>query len=243
MAGRTLSLTLPGSGREVLPGLVWGQAACPFTPAFWAAQVWLDRNIDSQIDLRWGPTLIEEIAGCLLGGHGITWEMNRAAFRRVFDSGALTNRLTVGEATKLLAEPFWVDNRYVRYRFPYRKGAFLAAAINRLHDEQPPVGNPLEFRNWLTTFHGVGLKTASWITRNFLNFSRVAVVDVHVFRACVLMRLFSGKERIACHYHCLENRYLQLADGLGVNPQCLDVTIWKTMRQLPSSLLNGWLAG
>jgi thermostable 8-oxoguanine DNA glycosylase len=245
--GRPVRLTLPAPANEVLPGLKWGRVESPFTPAFWAAQAWFERDLDIAVDFRWGSTLIEEIAGCLLGGHGITWEMNNAAFRRLSGSGVLMYKsVRSDQIVHLLSQPFAVDGRLVRYRFPRRKGAFLVEAIHRVREEGASVQSPLVFRDWLTSFRGIGPKTASWITRNFLGFPRVAVIDIHLYRACVLMGLFSGNEDIARKYRVLELRYLALADGLNLNPQLLDAVIWKTMRRvtrfvtglLPSGALN-----
>jgi len=97
---------------------------------------------------------------------------------------------------------------------------------------------PLAFREWLLEFRGIGRKTASWITRNFLGYQRVAIIDVHLFRACVLMGVFSSKDDVGRHYSILESRYLTLADGLGVDPQILDAVVWKTMRSAGDFAIN-----
>jgi N-glycosylase/DNA lyase len=170
--------------------------------------------------------------GCLLGGHGITWEVNRAAFSRVSAAGLLNGRrVTADFVTKRLSKPFTIGGRLVHYRFPKQKAYYVTEAINRLATEDPPRENYSLFREWLLEFRGIGRKTASWITRNVLDCSRIAVIDVHLFRACVLMGLFSGKEDIDRDYYRLEERYLEFAKALGVDSQKLDVVIWKTMRK------------
>jgi N-glycosylase/DNA lyase len=227
----TVCMELPPASADVIPGLCWGLAESPFTPAFWAVQVWLERNLSFNYGFRWGPTLKDEIVGCLLGGHGITWEMNRAAFLRLKEAGLLSgSKVRSSEIIRLLLEPFETERRRWRYRFPRQRGVFVSEAVKRIEMERPPIELPLVFREWLLGFRGIGMKTASWITRNFLEYRRVAVLDVHVFRAGVLMGLFSGRQNLAREYQLLESRYLSFADAINADPRLLDAVIWKTMR-------------
>jgi N-glycosylase/DNA lyase len=228
----TARMELPPADQDVVFGVQWGLAECPFTPAFWAAQLWFDRSSNQPATLRWGPNLVDEVAGCLLGGHGITWEMNNAAFCRLAAAGVLSgSTVTQRRIVDLLSQPFQLGSRVARYRFPNQKGKFVSDAINRLAMESPPFDRPLVFREWMMRFRGIGPKTASWVTRNFLGFPRVAVLDIHVIRACLLMRLFPAPQNLTKQYSVLEQRYLALADGIAAEPGRLDAVIWKTMRQ------------
>lgn len=229
--GRIKRRLLPPPECEVALGVSWGLAECPFTPAFWAAQTWFDRDLNLNSEFRWGSTLTDEVVGCLLGGHGIKWEMNHAAFTRLKEAGVVVPKpVALSTIVELLSVPFEVDGRSVRYRFPRQKGIFVADAINRLAVELPATRQGDKFREWLLGFRGIGPKTASWITRNHLNSSRMAIIDIHVFRACMLMGIFKGTEDLTRDYFKLETRYLALADALGTDAQRLDAVIWKTMR-------------
>ncbi len=77
------------------------------------------------------PTLVEEIVGCLPGGHRISWEMNVAAFGRLSAAGLLTSKPVLADLViQLLSQPFDVKGRFIRYRFPRQKGLFVSEAIN-----------------------------------------------------------------------------------------------------------------
>jgi N-glycosylase/DNA lyase len=79
---------------------------------------------------------------------------------------------------------------------------------------------------------GIGPKTASWITRNWLGSDAVAILDVHVIRACCLMGLFSEPICLRREYEVLECKFLQFAENIGVRAAMLDALIWREMRLL-----------
>ena len=230
--GDTRIERLPDHSEEVMPGIFWGFAHSPFTPAFWYAQTWYANNRSelAYTDYRRGRCLRSEVVFCLLGGHGITAEMNEAAFNRL-DSGGVLNAGTPDYATvyEALACPLTVGGRTRRYRFPKQKASFVHRAMCRLDQEDPPESG-CDMRRWLLTFSGIGPKTASWITRNCLHSNQVAIIDIHVFRAGVIAGLFSGREAIAREYFRLEERFLLFANALGIEPRRLDVLIWRSMK-------------
>jgi thermostable 8-oxoguanine DNA glycosylase len=217
----------------VIDGIRWGRAEAMFTPAFWAAQGWYHRNSGRYSDFNWGLNLHDEVIACLLGGHGISSELNRAAFERLKRAGVVCDyeaQRTEAEILRLLDAPLTVGGRRMRYRFPARKSRFIAAALRKLAAEQNYPQLPLEFRKWLLSFPGIGLKTASWITRNYLRSNEVAIIDIHVFRAGVIMGLFSDRCRLPQDYLLMEKKFLQFARAIDVSAQNLDVIIWRTMR-------------
>lgn len=79
-------------------------------------------------------------------------------------------------------------------------------------------------------FPGIGQKTASWVTRNWLDSNRVAIIDVHVFRAATVAGIFRGNEIIARDYARLEERFLRFAEGIGIEARQLDVLMWRQMK-------------
>ncbi len=222
-------IILPSASQEFMPGIPWGLAHALFTPAFWAAQWWYARRQHNDASYCNGQSLREEIAACLLGGHGITAEMNEAAFCHLRSGGLLDGIHSTDTIEAALTEPLLVDGKRTRYRFPRQKARFLCEAMLRLAGETPPA-NDLAFRAWLLEFPGIGAKTASWITRNWLHSNRVAIIDVHVFRAGTIAGLFRGTEVIARDYNWLEEKFLCFADALGIEARHLDVFIWWRMR-------------
>ena len=221
-----------------MPGLNWGSFEQFFTPAFWRAQVWFDdmeaqakgdpRNAQS---FCIGRSLREEVAACLLGGHGIPAEVGLAAFFRIRDAGLIERETpSILQIQHALNSPLEVDGRRVRYRFAAQKSAYLAAAFRKLSESDPPVHDGRSLRDWLLQLAGVGLKTASWITRNFLGSNAVAIIDIHIHRAGLIMGLFARNQIVQRDYLAMENRFLAFSDGIGVSAASLDAAVWREMR-------------
>jgi thermostable 8-oxoguanine DNA glycosylase len=138
-----------------------------------------------------------------------------------------------------LLHPWSINGRNTRYRFPNQRSKCLAKALSRLETEAPPsASQDLEFRDWLTGFDGIGPKTASWITRNFLDSDRVAILDVHVVRAGILAGIFDGQASATRSYAALEGALVAFAQGLRVRLAILDTMIWCQMRHLSSLALR-----
>lgn len=232
-----ICLKLPDPQSEVIPGVIWQHFEQLFTPAYWRSQAWLRPTLDT-VSHRLGQTLIQETTACLLGGHGIPAQVGLAAFHRLVGSGVLEqscpNQSTLFE---LLAEPLTVGGRQVRYRFANQKSRYLAATLHRLWQETPPE-DPLAFRDWFLGCPGIGLKTASWITRNWLGSDSVAIIDIHIQRAGVLMGLYDRGHDPAKHYREMEAIFVQFAGQLGVRASVLDALIWADMKLAGPLALN-----
>jgi N-glycosylase/DNA lyase len=239
IAGNLRRLSLPDSDRQVLPGVRWGHHYSILTPAFWAAQAWLDEADNAYSTFRIGETLEEEVAACLLGGHGIPAEIGLAAFYRVRDCGLLTGK-PPSETTlyQTLSEPLSIGSRKIRYRFAYQRSKYLSAALCKLYDAPPPMHDDLTFRQWLLGLSGIGPKTASWITRNWLESDRVAIIDIHIHRAGLLMGLYNQDESPAKHYFGMEQKFLAFASCIGVKASILDALIWRHMKDAGNLALD-----
>jgi N-glycosylase/DNA lyase len=229
------SMTIPPASDEVLPGLRWGSPDVLFTAAFWASQVWFRSTSEGMLPCVWSGDLRGEVIACLLGGHGITWDMNQAAFVALSRSGLFDcSDVNAGDVAEVLRQPLESPSgNHIRYRFPNRRSIFIAEALRRLQQDALPTDSASDFRQALLTFSGIGLKTASWITRNYLNSPLVAIIDIHVFRAGVLMGLYSGSERLSNDYFELEAKYLEFAAAAALDPRQLDLVIWSTMQRSP----------
>lgn len=232
-SGNTLrELKLPPPDTEVLPGIKWGRADEVFSPAFWSATWWLSakkRSVDKRITDQ--TSFKKEVAACLLGGFGITFEVNRAAFQAL-DRHGIFNDSKVQETAiwQILAAPIRVGARSIHYRFPRQKAKYLAATLNKLGECDPTGMKDLELREWLTTLPGIGYKTASWIIRNWRSSDCVAIIDIHILRAGVIMGLFQPHHDPVRHYFELETRFLQFARCIAAIPSELDLLIWDQMR-------------
>jgi thermostable 8-oxoguanine DNA glycosylase len=214
----------------------WGHPWQVGTPAFWVGltgSTKLDEDgLGADDRHRLGRTLIEEVAVCLLGGHGMPHQMGLAAFETVRDARLLDRASTACEIESALRLPMNVGDRAVKYRFPAQKAAFLAAALEQLHASDPPMGAP-ELRDWLLQLPGIGPKTSGWIVRNFLGSDEVAIIDIHVFRAGADAGVFDPGWTPARDYGQLEALFLCWAELGGVRAADLDAVIWSERARMP----------
>lgn len=238
--GRGLeTLDLPNSDAMLLPSLSWGRHDVVFTPAYWKSQLWQSREQTGSDHYRLARTLREEVVNCLLGGHGIPAEIGIAAFTRLRDSGIMQSRITSQRSIqRVLEAPIPLGDRTVKYRFARQKSSYVLHALQFLAQEQPPEQQDRAFRDWLLQIHGIGLKTASWITRNWLGSDQVAIIDIHIYRAGLLTGFFPEPCSIANSYLALEDRFLAFAHALEVRARDLDALIWRQMRQLGPTALR-----
>lgn len=228
--GRALiDVTLPDADAWVLPNVRWGAFEAFPTPAYWATRVLERRIVGKGIRYRMGESLKEEVVACLLGGHGIPGPVGVAAFQHLRAGGLLVGRpksdILIGE----LSRPFMVGGHAVRYRFARQKARFIARALERLAQEEPPLTSGRALRDWLVSLDGVGPKTASWIARNWLDADDVAILDIHVLRAGALAGFFADGLTVEKNYFELERQFLTFSHALGVRPAELDAVIWMEM--------------
>lgn len=98
----------------------------------------------------------------------------------------------------------------------------------RLVEENPPATEePKRFRDDLMRIPGIGPKTASWITRNWLGSDDVAILDIHIIRAGLLIGLFDRGQTVPRDYSAMEERFLSFARALNVRPSLLDAVMWR----------------
>ncbi|MBD3833029.1 MAG: endonuclease III domain-containing protein [Brevundimonas sp.] len=231
-------LDLPGADEWVVPGVRWGAFEHALTPAFWVSQAWLEGAPEE--GFRLCNTLTEEVVTCLLGGHGAPAEVGLAASQRVIDAlGAdPEGRHDLAWAEGLLKEPLTVNGRQIRYRFASQRAKYLAGTLAGLSDIEEDNLDDLGLRDALCGLPGIGPKTASWIVRNRRGSDEVAILDVHIVRACVHMGVFPEKADPARHYLDLERRFLDFCIGANARASLVDAVMWGTMRQLDRSLMK-----
>jgi thermostable 8-oxoguanine DNA glycosylase len=169
---------------------------------------------------------------CLLGGYGITYAVNDAAWKTIRRADLTTGTPEASEIEAVLREPLeMADGTHRRYRFPSQRAARLAAAIRMLDHAQPPA-DAVSLRNWLTGLPGIGPKTASWIVRNRLADDRIAVIDIHVQRAGLAAGFFSTRWRLPRDYGLFEAAFCAIARMGDVGTAALDLTIWEQLSQI-----------
>jgi N-glycosylase/DNA lyase len=216
----------------------WGHGWQVGTAAYWVAltenAVRDGRLADSQARHSIGADLTEEVAACLLGGHGLPHQVGLAAFEAVRAAGMLQRPVTRQAIEEVLRQPLRVGSRTVRYRFPAQRAGYLAAALTRLQTQHPPV-SAQGLRGWLLELPGIGPKTAGWIVRNYLGSGEVAVIDIHVLRAGIEAAVFDPSWTPARQYDLLEALFLAWARYGAVSAADLDAVVWAERARSPSA--------
>lgn len=207
----------------------WGFSWQFGTPAYWI-ELTRERTPDQSnvASHRLADSLNEEIVACLLGGYGVSYELNVAAFEAVRAAGCIDGNLHDIEErlTAVLTAPMSMGERHVRYRYPYQRAGRVAAALRRLQSEVAPDDYD-DVRRWLLTFSGIGPKTASWVVRNQYAHTNVAIIDIHVNRAAVKAGIFDPMWTPARDYWLMEEAFLQWARCGDVTSADLDAVIWR----------------
>lgn len=222
---------LPDPDDVVMPGIAWGCSSELFTPAFWKFH---SKHFGANMppdSFQLGRSLLEEVAVCLLGGHGLPAELGLAAFYRLRERKLLNPTVGQMELEEALSEPIEFRERTRRYRFPRQKAKFLWHALQTV-DSLPIASSPRRLRDHLTTIPGIGPKTASWIVRNHLGSNEVAILDIHIWRAGVSMALFEPDSDPAKHYFELEDRFLEFCKAIDEPASLVDALMWDYMRRI-----------
>ena len=205
----------------------------PFTPAYWKLECMVNNPNHNTERCRLGNSLEEEVVACMLGGHGIKGELGVSAFKHLKTSGVLSAACSAATLEELLREPLNVGRKVLKYRFPRQKAKYVANALRVLPSLDLSGTSGASLRNALTNIDGIGLKTASWIARNWTSANDVAILDIHVHRAGVLVGIFSSDDDIQKNYVSMESKYLALSNALSVPAGVLDHQIWRDMRSAP----------
>ncbi len=170
-------------------------------------------------------------------------ELGLGAYDAVRREGLLDlqEKVDVGRIEAVLSKPIPYGHGYRAYRFPRQKARYLAGCLERLRCFSEP-NSDRALRDALATFPGVGLKTASWVVRNYRASHAVAVLDVHILRACRNVGLFPATWTPQSHYRALEAKFLAFASALNTDAGLLDAVMWDFMRRIPKSPSKGQLA-
>lgn len=232
--GQLVKRELPDPAAYVWKEIAWGEHYCLFTPAYWVSQVWMHQPEEGSINPYYSQrSLPEEVVFCMLSGFGITAELAGAAFQACRQHGLIERRSRNPEDwADVLRMPLTLLGRHVHYRYPNQKAKFLADAMGLIDDGQLDSSCGRTLRNSLLRIKGCGPKTAGFIARNYLDADDVAILDIHVIRAGLLMGLFSQSDKVESDYADMERRYLEFCGALQVRPSLFDCVVWDQMRIL-----------
>jgi N-glycosylase/DNA lyase len=188
-------------------------------------------------------TIESELLFCLLGGHGVTFELARSAASvletlSIFDSSwkAADLELTIwSELSAAQFEPTRQDGSLRRYRYPRRKAHLIARAAAWVGYHAPLREALLAFseevsrRDLLCECPGIGLKTASWLLRNVGLANDLAVVDIHVVRALTVANRIVAA-RLPKDYQYIERCFLAWCEEMDAPPAAFDLMLWEWQR-------------
>lgn len=236
---RQLLRDFPDENQEIMPGLKWGSVYQLYTPAFWKYQYETNSFPDHAETHRLASSIRDEVVMCMLGGYGIPSEMGIVAFELIKIKGLLRPYVGLDELMTVLGAPMPLANgKVAKYRFAKQKGVYIHAFLNRSDVDLIPIDDDLKLRDWLISVKGIGYKTASWITRNWLRSERVAILDIHLLRAGVITGFFRPKYNVNTEYLNLEEQFITFCKHLNVRPSDMDAIIWQYMKKNNKLALN-----
>jgi N-glycosylase/DNA lyase len=194
-----------------------------------------DGSFASEEELR------AELLFCLLGGHGVSYELNLSVADRLWTRGLfrkprrLQRRSIEAELKKPQFEPRRRDGNLRRYRFPVRKAELLFSAQLWLEHAGPlasqisTIVSELDRRRFLCSCPGLGPKSASWLLRNSGYARELAVLDVHVLRAMQACGRIE-KADLSRDYEAVESEYLSWCQDYDADPARFDLIVWDFSR-------------
>ena len=226
----------PGSGVEP----PW---PLPFEHAWLSCADLFCRAVEEQA-FRASSAPEHELLFCLLGGHGVSYELARSAASviarlRPFSETWEPDDIRAAVANSLRRRQFAPacrDGSLRRYRFPERKADTIVAAAAWLRETGPLEAAVMRRpdtrsrREFLCGCPGVGPKTASWLLRNMGWAEELAIVDVHVLRLLSDLGRIDRSIRLPRDYDEVERAFLQLCDEMQAPAAALDLFAWEWQR-------------
>lgn len=191
---------------------------------------------------------IDEIFFCLLGGFGISFEMNLSAFNVLKEKGYLEPcHYTDNSLDKLqalieleLRTPQFLPLRRSGacrlYRFYGTKARLMIQAGTWLHEScsfdltSILESDPRRNRRRLMECPGFGFKTASWFLRNIGRGERLAILDVHIVRTLREFGIIPSTLSPSAHYLEIEDVFLEACDRIGAKSEHMDLILWNWAR-------------
>jgi thermostable 8-oxoguanine DNA glycosylase len=187
--------------------------------------------------------LRRELVFCLLGGHGVTYEMNRSAATAVDELDVFSDQHAadtlwdelVGVLSAARFDPPRKDGSPRRYRFPRRKATLIVQARGWVLDAGSltaglsACSSERDCRAWLMSCPGLGPKSASWVLRNTGWARDLAILDIHVLRAMADFGVISDA-RLGSDYEAVERKFVDWCGQVGAAPGVFDLFLWEWQR-------------
>ena len=184
-----------------------------------------------------------EIIFCLLGGHGVRFELCASAAKIVSDLDPFSEHWVDGHLYEELIsvlelpqfEPPRENGSLRKYRFPTRKARILVEARRWIHLNAPievrleELGETNARREFLCDCPGIGPKTASWVLRNMGYGANLAILDIHVIRAMQDAGRVNNL-KLPDDYAIAEIEFLRWCDELDATPEAFDLFVWDWQR-------------
>ncbi|BAE82455.1 hypothetical protein [Desulfitobacterium hafniense] len=214
----------------------------------------IEGKFDQGTDL-YNEIMLEEFFFTLLGGFGISYELNKSALALFKQKGYLDSSL-YDEQEKIIItarnlrdefnikqfEPKSMNGEYRKYRFIETKPIFIVKAGYWLWQEcawdlESYFSNHRDLftREWLCSCPGIGMKSASWFLRNIGINDDYAVFDVHVLRFLEKLGVKVPQVVTEKAYIQLEMILREICKKIGVSLGKMDYLLWVLAR-------NGYLA-
>jgi N-glycosylase/DNA lyase len=205
--------------------------------------LWEDHKDNVNIQFLPKKDWLDEFFFCLLGGFGITYELNISAFNLLKSKGYFSSDRFLGGPQKLEDEiakelsksqftPLRSNGSFRQYRFPRNKAHTIVLAGKWLQEncdfqiEKLFGSNSFENREILLSCPGLGYKTASWFLRNIGKGENLIILDVHVHRILKEFQIIPDFYSPNKHYLEIENLYNSVCNIIGAKTDIMDLIIW-----------------
>lgn len=201
-------------------------------------------EIEKKLLITDNSILIDEFFFILLGGFGISYELNKSGLEIVKSKGLLNRELYTDNwctlAENLIREEFSIkqfepitkSNEHRKYRFIEGKPTVIASAGNWLYNESNWNLNDLlnkhgmKSREKLCECPGIGMKSASWFLRNVGYNDNYAVFDVHILRFIARIGIDVPNVISERVYIYLEDILRDVCNKIGVSLGKMDYLLW-----------------
>ena len=214
---------------QLLSDIDWENAGKRFTKSYWEVQYFLDNSPCHGYKL--GSNLREEVVACLLGGYGLKAELGLMAFHRIKNLRLIRRETKLEELENAISAPFRWNGKEVHYRFSRQKSKYIFWFLQRNDIDDLERLSGIRLRDRLLTIKGIGLKTASWIARNYGNCEDVAIVDIHIYRAGRLAGFINPLWDIQKDYYKIEESFLDFCHSINALPSKMDSIMWNQMKE------------
>jgi Thermostable 8-oxoguanine DNA glycosylase len=190
--------------------------------------------------------VLDEFFFVLLGGFGISYELNKSALQILKQRGLFNEKYYRDKNNLFLIEekireqfslqqfsPSTINGQLRKYRYIETKPITISAAGSwlwekcewKLYDSMQEM-NTTELRVWLCSCPGIGLKSASWFLRNIGISDDYAVFDVHVIRFLDYLGFDIPTPLTEKMYLKLEESLRKVCSNVGVSLGKIDYLLW-----------------